>query len=63
MKLALGRIIHGPEDPTTKMFIKVLATFAEFEAILIRLGTQEGIVIPRAIGKLRGRQLKLSQER
>jgi DNA invertase Pin-like site-specific DNA recombinase len=37
-----------------------LATFAEFEADLIRLRTREGMAIARAKGKLRGKQPKLS---
>ena len=43
-----------------KMFFNILATFAEFEADLIRLRTREGMAIARAKGKLRGKQPKLS---
>ena len=60
VKLALGRTIHDPEDPIGKMFFNILATFAEFEADLIRMRTREGMAIARAKGKLRGEQPKLS---
>src|SRR3954465_7360284 len=46
--------------PWGKMFFNILATFAEFEADLIRLRTREGMAVARARGKLRGRQAKLS---
>ena len=42
------------------MFFNILATFAEFEADLIRMRTREGMTIARAKGKLRGKQPKLS---
>ena len=45
-----------------KMFFNILATFAEFEADLIRLRTREGMKIARANGKLRGKQPKLSDK-
>ena len=38
------------------------ATFAEFEADLIRLRTREGMAIARAKGKLRGKQPKMSDK-
>ena len=62
MKLALGRNIHDPSDPMGKMFFNILATFAEFEADLIRMRTREGMAIARAKGKLRGKQPKLSEK-
>ncbi|KPY97806.1 DNA resolvase, partial [Pseudomonas syringae pv. spinaceae] len=37
-----------------------LATFAEFEADLIRMRTREGMAVARAKGKLRGKKPKLS---
>ena len=40
------------------MFFNILATFAEFEADLIRI--RKGVAIARARGKLRGKQPKLS---
>ena len=49
-----------PGDPMGKMFFNILATFAEFEADLIRMRTREGMAIARAKGKLRGKQPKLS---
>ncbi len=62
MKLALGRALYDPGDPMGKLFfnILILATFAEFEADLIRMPTREGMAIARARGKLRGKQPKLS---
>ena len=60
VKLALGRALYDPDDPTGKMFFNILATFAEFEADLIRMRTREGMAIARARGKLRGKQPKLS---
>ena len=61
VKLALGPTLYDPNDPMGKMFFNILATFAEFEADLIRLRTREGMAIARAKGKLRGKQPKLSE--
>ena len=60
VKLALGPALYDPDDPMGKMFFNILATFAEFEADLIRLRTREGMTIARDKGKLRGKQPKLS---
>jgi DNA invertase Pin-like site-specific DNA recombinase len=60
--LALGHSRYNPTDPMGKMFFNILATFAEFEADLIRLRTREGMAIARAKGKLRGKQPKLSNK-
>ena len=60
VKLALGASLYDPTDPMGKMFFNILATFAEFEADLIRLRTREGMAIARAKGKLRGKSPKLS---
>jgi DNA invertase Pin-like site-specific DNA recombinase len=60
--LALGHNRYNPTDPMGKMFFNILATFAEFEADLIRLRTREGMAIARAKGKLRGKQPKLSDK-
>jgi len=60
--LALGASVYNPSDPMGKMFFNILATFAEFEADLIRLRTREGMAIARAKGKLRGKQPKLSEK-
>ncbi len=62
VKLALGRALYDPGDPMGKMFFNNLATFAEFEADLIRMRTREGMAIARARGKLRGKQPKLSDK-
>jgi DNA invertase Pin-like site-specific DNA recombinase len=61
VRLALGSSVYDPSDPMGKMFFNILATFAEFEADLIRLRTREGMAIARARGKLRGKQPKLSE--
>ena len=61
VKLALGASVYDPADPMGKMFFNILATFAEFEADLIRMRTREGMAIARANGKLRGKQPKLSE--
>ncbi|MGH3165938.1 MAG: recombinase family protein [Trebonia sp.] len=61
IKLALGAGVYDPADPMGKMFFNILATFAEFEADLIRLRTREGMAIARARGRLRGKQPKLSE--
>jgi DNA invertase Pin-like site-specific DNA recombinase len=60
--LALGRNRYNPSDPMGRMFFNILATFAEFEADLIRLRTREGMAIARAKGKLRGKRPKLSDK-
>ena len=62
VKLALGSSVYDPTDPMGKMFFNILATFAEFEADLIRLRTREGMAVARAKGKLRGKQPKLSEK-
>ena len=61
VKLALGASVYDPADPMGKMFFNILATFAEFEADLIRLRTREGMAVARARGKLRGKRPKLSE--
>ncbi len=62
VRLALGASVYDPADPMGKMFFNILATFAEFEADLIRLRTREGMAVARAKGKLRGKQPKLSDK-
>ena len=59
VRLQLGASVHDPQDPMGKMFFNILATFAEFEADLIRLRTREGMAVARARGKLKGKQPKL----
>jgi DNA invertase Pin-like site-specific DNA recombinase len=60
VKLQLGASVHDPADPMGKLFFNILATFAEFEADLIRMRTREGMAVARAKGKLRGKKSKLS---
>lgn len=62
VKLALGASVYDPADPMGKMFFNILATFAEFEADLIRMRTREGMAVARAKGKLRGKSPKLSDK-
>ena len=62
VKLALGASLYDPADPMGKMFFNILATFAEFEADLIRMRTREGMALARAKGRLRGKQPKLSDK-
>jgi DNA invertase Pin-like site-specific DNA recombinase len=61
VKLQIGSSVHDPTDPMGKLFFNILATFAEFEADLIKLRTREGMAIARAKGKLRGKKPKLSE--
>ncbi|WP_215765450.1 recombinase family protein, partial [Gluconobacter sp. P1D12_c] len=56
VKLQLGKSNHDPSDPMGKLFFKILATFAEFEADLIRMRTREGMAVARDKGKLRTRE-------
>jgi len=58
--LQIGSSVHDPNDPMRMLFFNILATFAEFEADLIKLRTREGMAIARAKGKLRGKKPKLS---
>jgi DNA invertase Pin-like site-specific DNA recombinase len=60
VKLQIGSSTHDPNDPMGKLFFNILATFAEFEADLIRMRTREGMAVARAKGKLRGKKPKLS---
>jgi DNA invertase Pin-like site-specific DNA recombinase len=61
VKLQLGSSIHDPSDPMGRLFFNILATFAEFEADLIRMRTREGMAVARDKGKLRGKKPKLSE--
>ncbi|WP_366658519.1 recombinase family protein [Fodinicurvata sp. EGI_FJ10296] len=63
VKLALGTSVYDPTDPMGRMFFNILATFAEFEADLIRMRTKEGMAIARDKGKLKGKKPKLSDRR
>ncbi len=62
VKLSLGGSVYDPTDPMGKMFFNILATFAEFEADLVKLRTREGMAVARAKGKLRGKKPKLSEK-
>lgn len=63
VKLALGDSVYDSTDPMGKMFFNILATFAEFEADLIRMRTREGMAIARSKGRLKGKKPKLSDKR
>lgn len=58
--LRLGSSAYDPTDPMGKMMFNMLATFAEFEADLIRMRTREGMQVAKAKGRLRGKKPKLS---
>lgn len=60
IRLQLGAAVYDPTDPMGRLFYNILATFAEFEADLIRMRTREGMAIARSKGKLRGKKPKLS---
>lgn len=60
VKLQIGASVYDPSDPMGKMFFNILATFAEFEADLIKMRTREGMALARSRGKLRGKKPKLS---
>ena len=60
VRLQLGAAVHDPTDPMGRLFFNILATFAEFEADLIRMRTREGMAVARAKGRLRGKAPKLS---
>jgi hypothetical protein len=47
IKLSLGGQVYDPADPMGKMFFNILATFAEFEAGLLRMRTREGMAVAR----------------
>ena len=49
--------------PDARVIADDLATFAEFEADLIRMRTKEGMAVARAKGKLKGKKPKLSDRR
>jgi DNA invertase Pin-like site-specific DNA recombinase len=61
VRLQFGTQVYDPADPMGKMFLGMLAVFAEFEVDLLRMRTREGMAVARAKGKLKGRQPKLSR--
>ena len=60
VKFGLGGSIYDWNDPFGKMFLQMLAVFAEFEADLIKLRTREGMARAKAMGKLKGGKPKLN---
>lgn len=54
-KLSPGGSIYDPNDPMGTVFFSILATFAEFEAGLLKLRTREGMTLARAKGRSRAR--------
>ena len=60
VKLQIGASVYDPADPVGKLFFNIVATFAEFEADLMKMRTRKGMAVARAKGKLRGKKPKLS---
>jgi DNA invertase Pin-like site-specific DNA recombinase len=61
VRFQLGGSVYDWNDPMAKMFLMMLATFAEFESDLIRMRTREGMARPQVKAKLKGRAPKLSR--
>ncbi|EGD57146.1 recombinase family protein [Gordonia neofelifaecis] len=57
--LQIGRSAYDPNDAMGKMMFNIMATFAEFEADLIRQRTREGMAVAKARGRLQGKKPKL----
>ena len=60
VRFQLGSSVYDWADPFAKMFLQILAVFAEFEADLIRMRTREGMSRPQVRAKLKGKPPKLS---
>lgn len=60
VRLQLGGSVYDWADPMSRMFLQMLAVFAEFEANLIQMRTREGMAVAKANGKLKGKPPKLS---
>ena len=60
VRFQLGGAVYDWNDPMAKMFIQLLAVFAEFELDLIRMRTREGMARPQVRAKLKGKPPKLS---
>lgn len=58
--LRLGNSAYDPTDPMGRMMFNMLATFAEFEADLIKMRTREGMAVAKSKGRLKGKKPKLS---
>jgi DNA invertase Pin-like site-specific DNA recombinase len=54
--LSVGGSVYDWEDPMGRMFLQMLAVFAEFESDLIRMRTREGMSRPQVRAKLKGRK-------
>jgi|ERR1035441_1214635 DNA invertase Pin-like site-specific DNA recombinase len=61
VRFQLGGSVYDWNDPMAKMFLMMLATFAEFESDLIKMRTREGMARPQVKAKLKGRAPKLSR--
>lgn len=57
--LQIGRSAYDPHDAMGRMMFNIMATFAEFEADLIRQRTREGMAVAKAKGRLTGKKPKL----
>ena len=57
--LQIGRSAYDPKDAMGKMMFNIMATFAEFEADLIRQRTREGVAVAKARGRLQGKKPRL----
>ncbi len=60
VRFQMGASVYDWNDPMAKMFIQLLAVFAEFELDLIRMRTREGMSRPQVRAKLKGKPPKLS---
>ena len=60
VRFQLGSSVYSWADPFAKMFLQILAVFAEFEADLIKMRTREGMSRPQVRAKLKGKPPKLS---
>jgi DNA invertase Pin-like site-specific DNA recombinase len=56
VRLSLGASVYDPTDPAGGLLFDVLAMVAEFEAVLIRSRTREGMRVAKAKGHLCGKQ-------
>ena len=60
VRFQMGPTVYDWKDPMSKMFLQLLAVFAEFELDLIRMRTREGMSRPQVRAKLKGKPPKLS---
>jgi len=59
VQFQLGSAAYDWHDPMAKMFLQMLAVFAEFESDLIKMRTREGMARPEVRAKLKGKPPKL----